>query len=173
MTGADMRRIGLISDTHSHLDERVFTHFKDVDEIWHAGDVGDVSVIHQLEAFKPLRGVYGNIDGAEVRRIFPLDQKFKCGGMKIWMTHIAGPVYVYDKRIREPMRADPPDILICGHSHILKVQMDKRLKTLYVNPGAAGIHGFHKVKTIMRFKLDAGKIFDMEVIELGPRAKKE
>ncbi len=166
-----MRSIGLISDTHSHLDHRVFVHFKDVDEIWHAGDVGESSVIHQLEAFKPVRGVYGNIDGAEVRKIFPLDQQFTCGGMKIWITHIAGKIYVYDRRIREAMRQNPPDILVCGHSHILKVQMDKRLNMLYINPGAAGIHGFHKVRTIMRFKIDAGRIFDMEVIELGPRAQ--
>lgn len=166
-----MPRIGLISDTHSYLDERVFTHFKDVDEIWHAGDVGDVSVIHQLEAFKPLVGVYGNIDGADVRRIFPLDQRFTCGGMKVWMTHIAGPIYVYDKRIRQPMRDNPPNILVCGHSHILKVQMDKRLNTLYINPGAAGRHGFHKVRTLLRFTIEGGKIFDMDVIELGLRAK--
>lgn len=166
-----MPRIGLISDTHSYLDERVFTHFKGVDEIWHAGDVGDVSVIHQLEAFKPLVGVYGNIDGADVRRIFPLDQRFTCGGMKVWMTHIAGPIYVYDKRIRQPMRDNPPNILVCGHSHILKVQMDKRLNTLYINPGAAGRHGFHKVRTLLRFTIEGGKIFDMDVIELGLRAK--
>lgn len=166
-----MPRIGLISDTHSYLDERVFTHFKDVDEIWHAGDVGDVSVIHQLEAFKPVVGVYGNIDGTDVRKIFPLDQRFTCGGMKIWMTHIAGRIYVYDRRIRQPMRDNPPDILVCGHSHILKVQMDKRLNTLYINPGAAGRHGFHKVRTLLRFTIEGGKIFDMEVIELGLRAK--
>lgn len=166
-----MPRIGLISDTHSYLDERVFAHFKDVDEIWHAGDVGDVSVIEQLEAFKPLVGVYGNIDDAEVRRIFPLDKRFTCGGMKVWMTHIAGPIYVYDKRIRQPMRDNPPNILVCGHSHILKVQMDKRLNTLYINPGAAGRHGFHKVRTLLRFTIEGGNIFDMDVIELGLRAK--
>ena len=166
-----MPRIGLISDTHSYLDERVFEHFKSVDEIWHAGDVGDVSVIHQLESFKPLVGVYGNIDDAEVRKIFPLDRKFTCGGMKIWITHIAGSIYVYDKRIRQPLRDDPPQILVCGHSHILKVQMDKRLKMLYLNPGAAGRHGFHKTRPLLRFTIEGGNIFDMEVIELGSRAK--
>lgn len=166
-----MPKIGLLSDTHSYLDERVFHHFKDVDEIWHAGDVGDVSVIHQLEKFKPLRGVYGNIDDAEVRRIFPQDLRFNFEGMDVWMTHIAGSIYVYDKRIREPMRRNPPQILICGHSHILKVQMDKRLNMLYINPGAVGRHGFHKIRTALRFKIAEGRIYDMEAIELGPRAR--
>jgi len=165
-----MPKIGLLSDTHSYLDERIFHHFAEVDEIWHAGDVGDVSVIHQLEKFKPLRGVYGNIDNDEVRRIFPLDLRFNFEGMEIWMTHIAGSIYVYDKRIRMPMRQHPPQILICGHSHILKVQMDKRLNMLYINPGAAGRHGFHKVRTAMRFKISEGRISEMEVIELGSRS---
>lgn len=165
-----MPRIGLLSDTHGYLDERIFHHFAEVDEIWHAGDVGDVSVIDQLEAFKPLKGVYGNIDGQEVRKRFPLDNRFMCGGMDVWMTHIAGPVYVYDKRIRMPMRERPPQILVCGHSHILKIQMDKRLNTLYINPGAAGRHGFHKVRTALRFTLEAGTIKNMEAIELGSRA---
>lgn len=166
-----MPRIGLLSDTHSYLDPRVYDFFADVDEVWHAGDVGNVDVIHELEAFKPLVGVYGNIDGAEVRKIFPLDQRFERGGMDVWMTHIAGRIYVYDKRIRQPMRDHPPDILVCGHSHILKVQMDKRLKMLYMNPGAAGRHGFHKVRTLLRFNVDGGRISDLEVIELGPRAR--
>jgi putative phosphoesterase len=165
-----MPRIGLISDTHSYLDPRVFHHFDKVDEIWHAGDVGAFSVIEELEKFKPLRGVYGNIDSSDVRKVFPLDQRFECGGMRILMTHIAGRIYVYEPRIRETMRENPPQILVCGHSHILKVAMDKRLNTLYINPGAAGKHGFHKVRTLLRFKIESGLISEMEVIELGPRA---
>lgn len=167
-----MRRIGVLSDTHSFLDPRLLVHFKDVDEIWHAGDIGNLEVTDQLEAFKPLRAVYGNIDGTEARASYPLDNKFTVEGISVWITHIAGPVYAYDKRIREALKIERPKILVCGHSHILKIQMDKRINTLYMNPGAAGKHGFHKVRTALRFSIDGNRIFDMEVIELGPRSEK-
>jgi putative phosphoesterase len=166
-----MKRIGLISDTHNHLDPKVEKYFKDVDEIWHAGDIGELEITDQLSEIAPVRAVYGNIDGHKVRAEFPLHQKFTMEGVRVWMTHIGGKPYVYDYRIREDIKRTKPDLFICGHSHICKVQLDKRLQTLYMNPGAAGVHGFHKVKTILRFSLDQGKIKDLEVVELGPRAR--
>lgn len=166
-----MKRIGLISDTHSHLDPKVKKYFDEVDEIWHAGDIGDLHVTDTLKEWKPLRAVYGNIDGHEARAEFPLHQRFTMEGVRVWMTHIGGKPYVYDYRIRDEVNRLKPDLFICGHSHILKVQLDKRIDTLYMNPGAAGVHGFHKVKTLLRFSLAEGKVKDLEVIELGPRAK--
>lgn len=153
------------------MDERILHHLKGVDEIWHAGDIGNIEVMDQLAELAIVKGVYGNIDNAQIRAEFPLHNRFKCEGMKIWITHIGGPVYAYDYRIREALKASPPDVFVCGHSHICKVQMDKRLKMLYMNPGAAGRHGFHKMRTLLRFKIDAGNLKDLEVIELGPRAK--
>lgn len=163
-----MKKIGLLSDTHSHLDERIFEYFADVDEIWHAGDVGKVEIIEQLEAFKPLKGVYGNIDGTEVRHIFPEHQYFKCEGVRVLMTHIAGKPYKYYRNARELFDKynNDFDLFICGHSHILKVQFDKNLQSLWMNPGACGKVGFHKVKTILRFNIDGQQIKDCEVIEL-------
>ncbi len=163
-------KIGLLSDTHGHLDDKVFTYFKDCDEIWHAGDIGNIEVTDKLKAFKPLKCVYGNIDGGDARKEFPENLRFDCEGMNVLITHIGGKPYVYTKNIREELNDNPPDIFVCGHSHILKVQYDKRLNFLYLNPGAAGIHGFHKVKTLLRFEITAGSIKDMEVIELGKRA---
>lgn len=168
-----LKKIGLISDTHSYMDDRILEHFKDRDQIWHAGDIGKIEVMDQLSEIAPVKGVHGNIDNAKIRSEFPLHQKFLCEGMKIWLTHIGGPVYAYDYRIREQLKANTPDIFICGHSHICKVQMDKRLKMLYMNPGAAGKHGIHKVRTILRFNIDLGKIKDLEVVELGLRAKNQ
>lgn len=165
-------KIGLISDTHSYLDPKVFDYFKEVDEIWHAGDVGSFEVIKQLEKFKPLYGVYGNIDSHQVRAVFPEDQKMLRNGVKIWMTHIGGKPPRYNKRTKPLIESLQPDIFICGHSHICAVMHDpKRKNVLYVNPGAAGIHGFHKMRTIMRFDLEEGKIKNLQVIELGLRAK--
>lgn len=166
-----MTRIGLLSDTHSFLDERVFTHFAPCDEIWHAGDFGNMALIEQLEAFKPLRGVYGNIDGAPVRAKMPLDLHFECDGVPVFMTHIGGYPGKYNPRVGQILRATPPvnGLFISGHSHILKVMPDVHLHFLHINPGACGNEGWHKVKTLVRFSLDAGKIGDLEVIELGAR----
>jgi len=162
-----MKRIGLMSDTHSHLDEKIFDYFKDCDEIWHAGDIGTMELVERLKEFKPLRIVYGNIDGGIFREKFPLDERFECEGMDIWMTHIGGYPGRYNKRVKKVLEQNPPDVFICGHSHILKVMPDKKHDLLHINPGACGIYGFHKVKTIIRFAIDNGKIKDMEAIELG------
>lgn len=160
-------KIGLLSDTHSVLDERVFKYFKDVDEIWHAGDVGDIKVIDQLEAFKPVVGVYGNIDNHEVRLHFPEFQRFEREGVSILMTHIAGRPGRYSKPLAEELKKNgAPKLLVCGHSHILLVKFDPHYKMLWVNPGAFGNHGFHKVKTLLRFDLIAGEIKNMEIIEI-------
>ena len=165
-----MKRIGLLSDTHSHLDEEVFKYFEECDEIWHAGDIGDISVADTLEAFKPFRAVYGNIDDAKVRRAFPLNLRFECEGVDVFMTHIGGYPGRYKPRVREILYANPPKLYICGHSHILKVMPDRRLgNMLHINPGAAGNHGFHQVKTMVRFTLEEGRIKDLEVIETGRR----
>lgn len=166
-----MVRIGLLSDTHSYMDDRILHHLEEVDEVWHAGDIGNVAVSDTLEGFKPLRAVYGNIDGDKLRRIHPVEQHFELEGLTVWMTHIAGRPGRYSKGILELIRRRKPDILVCGHSHILKVQRDHQFNLLYMNPGAAGIHGFHKVRTLLRFSLHQGKIEDMEVVELGTRSK--
>lgn len=164
-----MKRIGLLSDTHGHLDEKVFTYFNECDEIWHAGDIGHLSVTDRLKNFKPLIAVYGNIDGTEARKTFPLSQIFVCEGKKILIHHIAGKPYSYPADVKKLIAEHHPDILVCGHSHILRVEFDKKINMLYMNPGAAGIHGFHKVKTLIRFSIDQGKLLNMEAIELGPR----
>jgi len=165
-----MPKIGLISDTHGFLDPKVFEYFKDCDEIWHAGDFGTMEVSERLAAFKPLKGVYGNIDGQDIRLVHPLHSRFEMEGLKVWMTHIGGYPDHYAPGIRKELMEEPPDIFICGHSHILKVVSDKKLNNmLCINPGAAGIHGFHKIKTIIRFDLNAGKISNMQAIELGKR----
>lgn len=164
-----MTRIGLISDTHSHLEEKVFDHFAECDEIWHAGDIGAIEVADRLAEFRPFRAVYGNIDAADVRRTYPLDLHFQCEGVKVWLTHIGGYPGRYRKRIREQLADIKPDLFICGHSHILKVMPDPKNNLLHINPGAAGVHGFHQVKTIIRFTIDGKQIKDLEVIEMGRR----
>lgn len=166
-----MKRIGLLSDTHSHLDEKVFKYFEECDEIWHAGDIGNVALSDRLEAFKPFKAVYGNIDGGDLRRRYPLNLRFMCEEVDVWMTHIGGYPGRYNKRVREEIYQNPPKLFITGHSHILKVMPDKKLGLLHVNPGACGVHGFHKVKTIVRFSIDGAKIKDMEVVELGKRGE--
>jgi putative phosphoesterase len=140
------------------------------DEIWHAGDIGDIAVMDQLKKIAPVRAVYGNIDNHIVRAEYPEHNRFTLEGVTVWITHIGGKPYAYDYRLREEINKNPPKIFICGHSHICKVQLDKKLKMLYMNPGAAGIHGFHKIRTMLRFTLDNGDIKDLEVIELGKRA---
>jgi len=164
-----MKKIGLLSDTHSHLEDKLFDFFEACDEVWHAGDIGKFEVIEKLEAFKPFKAVYGNIDGAKVRAEFPLDLRFDCEGMDIWITHIGGYPGRYNKRVREIMGVNPPDLFICGHSHILKVMPDKKHNLLHINPGACGVHGFHKMKTAIRFEIEDAKLSNLEVIELGLR----
>jgi putative phosphoesterase len=164
-----MMRIGLISDTHSFLDDAVFKHFDKCDEIWHAGDFGTLELADKLNFFKPLRGVYGNIDGADLRLVYPESIRFYCEEMSVFMTHIGGYPGRYDARIRAEIHNNPPSIFISGHSHILKVMYDKKIGTLHLNPGAAGKHGWHKVRTLIRFNITENKIHDLEVIELGYR----
>ncbi len=167
-----MKRIGLISDTHGFLDPKVFELFKNCDEIWHAGDIGRWEVIEELEAFKPLRAVYGNIDGGKVRQAFEENLFFICEEARIWITHIGGYPGRYNKRIRDFLsRNRAPDLFICGHSHILKVTRDKKYDFLHLNPGAMGHIGFHKIRTALRFGIEKGKIINLEAIELGPRGK--
>ena len=163
-------KIGLISDTHSHLDERVFHHFKDCDEIWHAGDIGSLDVLQKLESFKPTRAVFGNIDGAEIRRATVEDQWFTCEKLNVWITHIGGYPPKYNRRTKEILKSKSPDLFICGHSHILKIIKDPVNDLLHINPGAAGIHGFHQVKTLVRFDVEGDRINNLQVIELGKRA---
>ncbi len=166
-----MKRIGLLSDTHSYLDEKVFQYFEECDEIWHAGDFGTLEIIDSLRAFRPLRGVYGNIDHARIRAEMPLDNRFECAGLPVFMTHIGGYPGRYEPRVRAILQADPPTggLFISGHSHILKVMPDKTLNFLHINPGACGNEGWHKVKTLIRFTIDTAVISDLQVIELGSR----
>ncbi len=160
-----MKRIGLISDTHGYLHPNLEKLFAQCDEIWHAGDVGNYETIEQLERFKPVKGVYGNIDGQDIRTRFPKNLRFNCEGVDVWITHIGGYPNRYNQDIREEIKKNPPKLFICGHSHILKVMYDEKLKLLHINPGAAGQQGFHKVKTIVRFTLDNNEIKDLEVVE--------
>jgi len=164
-------QIGLLSDTHSHLDPRVLEHFAACDEIWHAGDVGDASVLDQLEDFKPVRAVYGNIDDTAMRARLPLNLSFTVEGLSVFMTHIGGYPGRYTPRVRKILDAERPGLYICGHSHILKVMPDKKRGLLHMNPGACGHHGFHKVKTLLRFEVLQGRVEKLEVIELGARGQ--
>lgn len=165
-------KIGLLSDTHSYLDENVFKYFEEVDEIWHAGDIGNIDVADQLEAFKPFRAVYGNIDGDKLRIRYPEDQIFTMEGVSVWMTHIGGYPPRYSSRVKTAIVKYNPKLFICGHSHILKIMPDpKRPGSICINPGAAGRHGFHQEKTIVRFELKNQRIENLEVVKLGKRAK--
>ncbi len=160
------QKILLLSDTHSFIDEKVLNYCKDADEVWHAGDIGNLEVIHKIQEVSRVRAVYGNIDDKNIRSEFPLDLKFTIEGVTVWMTHIGGNPYRYNHRIRESISLRPPKIFICGHSHILKVQYDKKFKLLFMNPGAIGKHGFHKVRTMLRFEIDNSDIKNLEVIEM-------
>ncbi len=162
-----MTKIGILSDTHSSLDERVFSFFKDCDEIWHAGDVGSDDVLDRLEAFKPLRAVYGNIDSHKLRQRIPAEQLFVCEKVKVYMTHIGGYPGRYDSQARVKLMKYRPKLFVCGHSHILKVMYDKSLNLLHINPGAEGNFGFHQKRTMIRFTIDGENMKDMEVLELG------
>ncbi len=163
-------KIGLLSDTHSYLDQKVFEYFQDCDEIWHGGDIGDIDIADQLEKFKRFRAVYGNIDAKDVQLRYPEDLFFVCEGLNVWMTHIGGAPPNYNPRVKKILKGNAPDIFICGHSHILRIKKDPNYHNmLYLNPGAAGNHGFHAIKTLVRFELKAKQILNMEVIELGKR----
>lgn len=165
-----MKSIGLLSDTHGYLDPRIFEHFANCDEVWHAGDIGSVGIIDQLEAFKPVRIVFGNIDEKAIQGRSHEHLHFELEGFRIWMTHIGGAPPRYNPLVMPTLKSELPDIFICGHSHILRVIRDKDLKNmLYINPGAAGREGFHKIRTLLRFNLHEGLISKMEVIELGKR----
>ncbi|WP_270089508.1 metallophosphoesterase family protein [Sphingobacterium sp. SYP-B4668] len=164
-----MKKIGLISDTHSYLDDAVFEYFKSCDEIWHAGDFGTIEVADALAAFKPFKGVYGNIDGKDIRIQYPENLRFKCEEVDVWMTHIGGYPGRYAPAVKSEIYLHPPQLFICGHSHILKVQYDKKLQCLHLNPGAAGKQGWHKVRTLMRFDINVNKIENLEIIELANR----
>jgi putative phosphoesterase len=164
-------RIGLLSDTHGYLDSKIFEHFSGCDEIWHAGDFGDTKVSSQLMSFKKFKGVYGNIDGQEIRQIHPLEQNFVCEGLKVFITHIGGYPGNYYAEAARRIETIKPGLFICGHSHILKVMPDQKNNLLHMNPGAAGKHGFHKVRTILRFAIENGVVKDLEAIELGLRGE--
>jgi putative phosphoesterase len=162
-----MKRILLLSDTHSFWDDRYTKYTEECDEIWHAGDIGSIELVNQLEALKPLRAVRGNIDGGEVRLRFPETLRFKCEEANIVMKHIGGYPGRYDRSIIKQLYTNPPHLFISGHSHILKVQFDPTLNLLHINPGAAGQQGWHKVRTLIRFTVDGSSFRDLEVIELG------
>lgn len=164
-----MKKILLLSDTHGFIDQQLLKFVKQADEVWHAGDIGNINVTDTIKELKPLRAVYGNIDGSTLRSEFPLNNRFTLEGVDVWITHIGGYPNRYDIRIREAIQSNPPKLFISGHSHILKVQFDKKLDLLHLNPGAAGNHGFHQVKTMLRFELDKGEIKNLEIIELGKR----
>ncbi len=162
-----MKRIGLLSDTHSWWDDKYTKYFADCEEVWHAGDIGSMDLALRFEAFKPFRAVYGNIDDSKVRAAYPEFLRFTLEGVDVLMTHIGGYPGKYDPRVRNILLTNPPKLFICGHSHILKVMFDKKLNCLHINPGAAGKYGFHTVRTLVKFDLDAGNITNLNVIELN------
>ena len=164
-----MTKILLLSDTHGYIDNAILKYAKQADEIWHAGDIGKLAVTDKLSAIKKVRGVYGNIDDHIIQKEFPLDNRFFCEGVDVWMTHIGGYPGRYNVRIREDIKVKPPKLFISGHSHILKVMWDKKSGLLHMNPGACGRHGFHRVRTMLRFVIDGDDIKDLEIVELGKR----
>ena len=164
-----MKKIALISDTHDYLDPAIFKYLEQCDEIWHAGDIGTIEIINKLRKIKPVRAVYGNIDGQDIRKECPLIQRFFCEEVDVLITHIGGYPGRYSPQIKPILQKNPPNLFICGHSHILKVINDKQFKLLHMNPGACGIQGFHQVKTFLLFTVDGKNIKDLQVVELGPR----
>lgn len=164
-------KIGLISDTHGWIHPSLYEHFKDCDEIWHAGDIGNIQTADSLAAFKPLRAVYGNIDDSIVRSAYTESLRFSAEKMTIWVIHIGGTPGNYSPKVKAEIYTDAPDIFICGHSHIAKVMFDKKSGSLYINPGAAGYSGFHKYMTAIRFQITGERIHDLELIEMGERGK--
>lgn len=166
-----MKRIGLLSDTHGYWDDRYEKYFSECDEIWHAGDIGSVELAERLASLKPLRAVFGNIDGGDLRKMFSEKYRFRCEEVDVLMKHIGGYPGHYDASIRGSLYARPPKLFISGHSHILKVMYDQTLGCLHINPGAVGISGFHKVRTLVRFTIDGSEVKDLEVIELGEKTR--
>jgi len=164
-----MTRVGLISDTHGFLDDAVFAHFNNCDEVWHAGDFGSLDLVKKLQEFKPLRGVYGNIDGAEIRAEFPEVLSFECEQVKVVMKHIGGYPGRYAPGVKQELLEQQSDLFISGHSHILKIIFDEKIRCLHMNPGAAGKQGWHKVRTLIRFEVNGDKMQNCEVIELGKK----
>ena len=162
-----MRKILLLSDTHSYIDDDILKYVKQADEVWHAGDIGDLNVTDEIKKLKPVRAVFGNIDNDKARMEFPEHNRFMCEDVDVWITHIGGYPNRYDMRVREVIKKNPPKLFISGHSHILKVMPDKKLNLLHMNPGAAGKHGFHNVRTMLRFVIDGSNIKDLEVIEFS------
>ncbi|WP_190809474.1 metallophosphoesterase [Flagellimonas sp. S3867] len=162
-----MTKILLLSDTHGHMDEAILKYAAQADEIWHAGDIGNIGVTDKLKALKPLRGVFGNIDDHVIQMEFPEHNRFFCEGVDVWITHIGGYPTKYNVKVRDAIKKNPPKLFVCGHSHILKVMNDQKLKLLHMNPGACGKHGFHHVRTMLRFVIDGEKISDLEIVELG------
>ena len=165
-----MKNILLLSDTHGFINNQILKYVKQADEVWHAGDIGDIKVTDAITNIKPLRAVYGNIDNSEIRSEFPLDNRFMIDGVDIWITHIGGYPNRYNARIKEELQRNPPDVFISGHSHILKVMYDKKLKLLHLNSGAAGKHGMHQIRTMLRFEIYNKNIKNLEIIELEKRA---
>lgn len=151
------------------MDESILKYVRQADEVWHAGDIGDLKVTDAIKAIKPLRGVYGNIDDDKARMEFPLHHRFLCEEVDVWITHIGGYPGKYNQAIRAEIQNNPPKLFICGHSHILKVQFDKKLDLLHMNPGACGIYGFHQVRTMLRFEIEGFKIQNLEIVELGKK----
>ena len=164
-----MKKILLLSDTHGYVDKRILSYVEQADEVWHAGDIGNLEVTDQIQKLKPLRAVYGNIDGKDARDSFPEFQEFYCEQVSVLMTHIGGYPGRYNPKIKELLSKSSPKLFICGHSHILKVIQDKKNKILHMNPGAAGIQGFHKIRTMLRFEIEGNQIHNLEAIELGQR----
>jgi len=164
-----MKRIGVLSDTHGHWDERLENFFAECDEIWHAGDIGNIETADIISAFKPLRAVHGNIDDMKVRRVYPKINRFKCEEIDVMLTHIGGYPGRYDAEIKTILVESPPKLFICGHSHILKVMYDKKLNFLHINPGAAGRSGMHTLRTAVRFTITGSKIENLEVLEIPRR----
>lgn len=164
-----MTKILLLSDTHSHIDETILKYVKQADQVWHAGDIGHKIVTDTIQKFKPLRSVFGNIDDANARMEFPLHNRFQCENVDVWITHIGGYPGRYNQNIKNELENNPPNLFICGHSHILKVIFDKKNNFLHMNPGAAGISGFHQVRTMLRFIIDNDKIKDLEIIEIATK----
>ncbi|RZW42170.1 MAG: metallophosphoesterase [Flavobacteriaceae bacterium] len=164
-----MTKVLLLSDTHGYMDDTILKYARQADEIWHAGDIGSVEVSNTLKKLKPFRAVYGNIDDNKMQMEYPENNRFFCEKVDVWITHIGGYPPKYNSRIREEIKTNPPRLFICGHSHILKVMHDKKLNILHMNPGACGKHGFHQVRTMLRFVIHKDTISDLEVIELGKR----
>lgn len=161
-----MKKILLLSDTHSYIDDTILKYVRQADEVWHAGDIGNLAVTDTIKKEKPLRAVYGNIDDDKARMEFPLNNRFFCEDVDVWITHIGGYPGKYKPAVKAELMRNPPKLFICGHSHILKVQFDKNLNLLHMNPGAAGTHGFHQVRTMLRFEINGDKIQSLEIVEI-------